>query len=240
MQRSELSGSFIDKHAWSLPYLEELRWEELEIYTNPRLSPTIIEFLSACDFPQLRTVDLCVEVDNTNGRHLLRQFLEWHSGIDSLGLAMSPVTFEDALTVPGLNPTHVSVRRCGNVTHDLLDCIPMSVQRLDLPAFFDGPQAHLPTVQMSAPEILASVLQRPRNIKEIHLSLGRRWADSSRDSKLQELQCREPCLFGRCSTNAYQTRKDELAQIRQCALLLQAVGIAVYDEDGMTFEDYEE
>jgi hypothetical protein len=224
-------------HAWSLPSLEDLRWEELEIYTTtPGLSPIVISFLSRCDFPRLRAADLCVEVDRRDGPEFLCEFLARHSGIDSLGLAISIGTYEDALTVPGVNPTHLSVRRCGNVTDHLLDWIPMSVQRLDLPVYFDTPTI----IHKSPLAVLDALVSQPRNVREVHLSLGRRWHSVHWDPKLRELDRREPCLFGRCSANAEKMRKDELAQIKQLALRLQAVGITVYDEDGMTFKDYEE
>jgi hypothetical protein len=236
MQRCELS---FDEHAWGLPSLENLRWEEQEIYTKTLLSPIVISFLSKCDFPRLRAVDLCVEVDNRNGPDLLRQFLARHSGIDSLGLAMSIGTYEDALTVPGVNPTHLSVRRCGNAMAYLLNWMPMSVQCLDLPVYFDS---RTPTITHKSPlGVLDALVSQPRNVREIHLSLGRRWHSVHWDPKLPELDRREPCLFGRCSTNyADKMRRDELALIKQCALRLQDVGITVYDEDGMTFMDYKE
>jgi hypothetical protein len=226
-------------HAWSLPSLEDLRWEELEMYTTTILSPIVIAFLSRCDFPRLRAVDLCVEVDRGNGPEFLCQFLARHSGIDSLGLAISIGTYEDALTVPGVNPTHLSVRRCGNVLAYWLNWMPMSVQRLDLPVYFDS---RTPTITHNSPlGVLDALVSEPRNVREIHLSLGRRWHSVHWDPKLPELDRREPCLFGRCSTNyADKMRRDELALIKQCALRLQDVGITVYDEGGMTFMDYKE
>jgi hypothetical protein len=216
------------ENAWTLPNLHELRWEESCIYLHNGDVDTI-KFLSLCQFPRLRCVGLCVEVDINDGPQLLNKFLQAHAEIKDLDLVISEGTYENALA--GTNITRLSVQRCGSVTPSLVPWLPPSLQRLDLPVFLND--------QISNADICAvlDALQNcaKGNLQEVHLAFGYLWGDKERAS---------PGLFrfDNSTPEATGISTSQHRAIQHVSAELGALGIKVYDENGMTVtvEDYEQ
>jgi hypothetical protein len=211
-------------NAWTLPNLHELRWEESCIYLHNGDLDTI-KFLSLCQFPRLRRVGLCVEVDLNDGPQFLSKFLQAHAEIRDLDLVITEGTYENALA--GTNITQLSMQRCGSITPSLVHWLPPSLQRLDLPVFLND--------QVSDADICAvlyALQNRAKgNLQEVHLAFGYLWGDAERASPgLFRFDNSTPEATG-ISTSQHQA-------IRHVSAELGALGIKVYDEDGMTVADY--
>jgi hypothetical protein len=216
-------------NAWTLPNLHELRWEESCIYLHHGDVDTI-KFLSLCQFPRLRCVGLCVEVDINDGPQLLNKFLQAHAEIKDLDLVISEGTHENALA--GTNITRLSVQRCGSVTPSLVPWLPPSLQRLDLPVFLNDQIDQISNADVCA--VLDALQNRAKgNLQEVHLAFGYLWGDKERAS---------PGLFRFDNSTPEATGISTVwhRAIRRMSVELGALGIKVYDEDGMTVADYEQ
>jgi hypothetical protein len=207
--------------AWTLPHLQELRWEESQVYLVDGDLHTI-GFLAACRFPQLRLVELCVEAGVAGGPQLLSQFLRAHTGIEDLDLVMNAEIYNEAAAVSKTKITRLSFRRCGGVTSRLVHWLPPSLQRLDLPVFpDDGPDTEVCAV--------LNALQTYANdkLQEVHLTSG-----------LSNGRSRGPFCFDRSTPEVTGITTSQHREIQEYSAKLGALGIKVYDEHGMTVANH--
>jgi hypothetical protein len=216
--------------AWSLPNLEELRWEDLpanSYFREPE--PESMVFLAACRFPQMRETELRVpNIDMGNGPELLRVFLQAHEAIESLTIVLLEATCAVAFGAPGTRLRRLSLQECGDVWASLVGQIPSTTWRLDLPVFWTPGSYHRDGLEVTS-TVLGAILNRPRNIGEIHLAVGYR---------LHEKQgTRRAFRFAEPPESSNQAEMIQHDMIRQCAVNLGAHGVKVYDECGMTVLD---
>jgi hypothetical protein len=212
------------ENAWTLAELEELRWEEMITYERLRF-PETIRFLAACRFPRLRRAKLCVGVDTFDGPRLLNSFLRTQSALASLDVVMSPSSYEAALASSTL--ACLSLQRCrGTPTPSLIESVPPTLRRLDLPVLVDrDPMEH------SLAEVLQALASCPKSICEVHLALESR-TDRYRTPDGTTFRLGGPLVVPK------SMHADELLAIRESAVQLEALGIIVYDEDGRSPADY--
>jgi hypothetical protein len=100
---------------------------------------------------------------------------------------------------------------------------------LDLPVFWTPGSYHRDGLEVTS-TVLGAILNRPRNIGEIHLAVGYR---------LHEKQgTRRAFRFAEPPESSNQAEMIQHDMIRQCAVNLGAHGVKVYDECGMTVLDW--
>jgi hypothetical protein len=217
-------------NAWTLPNLHELRWEE-SIYYILNTDVHTLKFLALCQFPRLRRLELCVEVDIDDGSLLLSKFLHTHAEIEDLDL-VGAVVNEDSLAVSisKTKMTRFSLQRDGSVTPLLVHWLPPSLKRLDLPVFLE-PEVEEDTDICA---VLHMLLNHAKgNLREVHLAIGHPWGERERVSPGRfRFDSSTPKATG-ISTSQHQA-------IQHVSAKLGALGINVYDEDGMTMADYEQ
>jgi hypothetical protein len=213
------------ENAWTLAELEELRWEEMITYKRLGF-PDTIRFLAACRFPRLRRAKLCVEVDTFDGPQLLNSFLRTPSALASLYVVMDQSSYEAALASSTL--TSLGLQRCkGAPAPSLIEFVPPTLQRLDLPVLADrDPTEH------SVAEVLQALASCPKSICEVHLAL---------ESRTDRYRYRTPdgttFRLGGPLVVPESMHADELLAIRESAVQLEPLGIIVYDEDGRSLAD---
>jgi hypothetical protein len=218
-------------NAWTLPNLHELRWEE-KIYYISSTDVDTIKFLAMCQFPRLRRVELCVEVDIDDAPLLLSNFLQAHAEIEDLDLVAGVDADEGplAVSISKTKMTRFSLQRCGTVTPLLVHWLPPSLKRLDLPVFLE------PVLEEETDicAVLHMLLNHAKgNLREVHLAFGYPWGESERVSPGRfRFDSSTPKATG-ISTSQHQA-------IQHVSEKLGALGINVYDEDGMTMADYEQ
>jgi hypothetical protein len=217
-------------NAWTLPNLHELRWEE-EIYYIPSEDVETIKFLALCQFPRLRRVELCVEVDIDDGPLLFSNFLHTHAEIEDLDLVTGMNTDEDplAVSISKTKMTRFSLQRCGSVTPLLVHWLPPSLKRLDLPVFLE-PVLEEETDICAVLHMLQN--HAKGNLRDVHLAFGYPWGKEERVSP-------RPFRFDSSTPEATGISTSQHQAIQHVSAKLGALGINVYDEDGMTVADYE-
>jgi hypothetical protein len=217
-------------NAWSLPNLHELRWEE-SVYYILSADVHTIKFLALCQFPRLRRLELCVEVDIDDGPLLLSNFLQAHAEIEDLDLVAGVDADEGplAVSISKTKMTRFSLQRDGSVTPLLVHWLPPSLKRLDLPVFLE-PEVEEDTDICA---VLHMLLNHAKgNLREVHLAIGHPWGERERVSPGRfRFDSSTPKATG-ISTSQHQA-------IQHVSAKLGALGINVYDEDGMTMADYE-
>jgi hypothetical protein len=217
------------ENAWRLPDLEELCWEERDMYYDSS-EPDTIKFLAACRFLRLQHASLCIEMDNDDeddGPWLLNSFLRAHAALESLDVVIIPATYEVALASSTLS--RLSLQRCGNVGPTVFECLPSTLQRMDLPVFPSADSANRHYYN-DVVAVLEALLHTPKRIREVHLALGHRWGSE-----------RTPygTMF-RLGGHAEILYADQLDAIRERAVQLEALDISLYDEDGRTMTHYDQ
>jgi hypothetical protein len=217
--------------AWRLPNLEELRWEDLpadSYFREP--GPESMVFLAACRFPQMRETELRVpNIDIVNGPELLRVFLQAHEAIESLTIVpLDSATCTVAFGAPGTRLHRLSLQECGDVWASLVGQIPPTTRRLDLPVFLTPGSYHRDGLEVTS-TVLGAILNRPCNIREIHLAVGYR--------RSEKQGTRRAFRFAEPPESATQAEMIQHDMIRQRAVNLGAQGVKVYDEYGMTVLD---
>jgi hypothetical protein len=212
------------ENAWALAGLEELRWEEMITYEMLGF-PDTIRFLAACRFPRLRRAQLCVEVDTLDGPQLLNSFLRTQAALASLDVVMDQSSYEVALASSTL--TSLGLQRCkGAPAPALIEFVPPTLQRLDLPVLADrDPTEH------SAAEVLQAFVSCPKGICEVHLALESR-TDRDRTPNGTTFRLGGPLV------QPELMHADELNAICESTVQLEALGVIVYDEDGRSLADY--
>jgi hypothetical protein len=166
-------------------------------------------------------------VDINDGPRLLSKFLQAHAEIKDLDLVITEGTYENALA--GTNITRLSVQRCGSVTPPLISWLPSSLRRLDLPVFLNE---QIPDADVCA--VLDALQNRAKgNLQEVHLAFGYIWGDEERVP---------PGLFRFDNSTPEATGISTVRHraIQRMSVELGALGIKVYDEDGMTVADCEQ
>jgi hypothetical protein len=213
-----------EENEWTLADLEELRWEEMITYERLGF-PETIRFLAACRFPRLQRAKLCVEVDTFDGSRLLNSFLRTQAALASLDVVVSPSSYEAALASSTL--AWLGLQKCrGAPTPSLIEFVPPTLQRLDLPVLVDrDPTEH------SVAEVLQALVSCPKGICEVHLALESRWG-RNRASYETKFRLGGPVVL------PDSLHADELNAICESAVQLEARGIIVYDEDGRSLADY--